>query len=62
MTEGTVGFKRIPCSQCNGSGEMRIESENINENFEVEKQTVIAECPACHGLGFIAPGGAPPAG
>jgi hypothetical protein len=32
---------------------MRIESENINENFEVEKQTVISECPRCRGLGFI---------
>jgi ribosomal protein S27AE len=55
MSEGTVGFKRTPCPQCGGSGEMRIESENINENFEVEKQTIIAECPNCRGLGFMAP-------
>ncbi len=56
MNDATIGFKRVPCAQCEGSGEMRIESENINENFEVEKQTVITECPACRGLGFIPPG------
>lgn len=55
MTDETVGFKRVPCPQCGGSGELRIESENINENFEVEKQTVITECPACRGLGFQMP-------
>ena len=57
MTEGTTGFVRTPCPQCQGSGEWRIDSENINENFEVEKQTVITECPACRGLGFIPEGG-----
>jgi hypothetical protein len=56
MTDETVGFKRIPCTECGGSGELRIESENINENFEVEKQTVITECPRCMGLGFLPPG------
>jgi hypothetical protein len=29
----------------------RIDSENIDENFEVEKQTVITECPTCAGTG-----------
>ena len=56
MTEGTVAFQRKPCPDCNGSGELRIESENINENFEVEKQTVIAKCPRCNGLGFLLAG------
>ncbi|MDO9405960.1 MAG: hypothetical protein Q7T87_18175 [Polaromonas sp.] len=58
MSEHTVGFKRVPCPDCNGSGELRIESENITENFEVEKQTIITECPRCLGLGFLAPGSA----
>ena len=56
MNDATVGFKRVPCPDCGGSGEIRIESENINESFEVEKQTVIAECPRCRGLGFLPPG------
>ena len=55
MSNETVGFKRVPCAECNGTGELRIESENINENFEVEKQTIITECPHCRGLGFIPP-------
>jgi DnaJ-class molecular chaperone len=55
-TETTGAFQaaelnRKPCPQCGGSGELRIESENINENFEVEMQTVITECPACGGTG-----------
>jgi len=49
-------LNRVRCAACSGTGELRIESENINENFEVEKQTVIAECPQCHGTGF-APAG-----
>jgi DnaJ-class molecular chaperone len=49
VSELTVGFKRISCPDCEGSGELRIESENINEDFEVEKQTVITECPRCLG-------------
>ncbi|MES2975959.1 MAG: hypothetical protein V4757_20245 [Pseudomonadota bacterium] len=53
MSEGTVAFSRTPCPDCNGSGEVRIESENITEDFEVEKQTVIAQCPRCNGLGFL---------
>jgi DnaJ-class molecular chaperone len=53
VSELTVGFKRISCPDCEGSGELRIESENINEDFEVEKQTVITECPRCLGLGFM---------
>ena len=56
MSDSTVGFKRVPCPDCSGSGELRIESENINEHFEVEKQTVITECPRCLGLGFLPPG------
>jgi DnaJ-class molecular chaperone len=53
MSEGTVAFSRTPCPDCHGSGELHIESENINEDFEVEKQTVIAQCPRCQGLGFL---------
>ena len=45
-----------PCPDCGGTGELRIDSENINEHFEVEKQTVITQCPACHGTGRV-PGG-----
>ncbi len=53
MSEGTTAFMHMSCPDCNGSGELRLDSENINENFEVEKQTVITECPACKGLGFV---------
>lgn len=56
MSDATVSFKRMPCLECNGTGELRIDSENINEQFEVEKQTVITECPSCLGLGFKPPG------
>ena len=52
MSEATVSFKRVPCSDCEGTGELRFDSENINEQFEVEKQTVITQCPSCLGLGF----------
>jgi len=41
------------CPDCSGTGELRIDSENINENFEVEKQTVITPCPRCHGTGYV---------
>ena len=41
---------------CSGTGELRIDSENINENFEVEKQTVITPCDRCGGTGFIRAG------
>ncbi len=44
------------CPVCGGTGEQRIDSENINENFEVEKQTVITECPRCNGVGFVPAG------
>lgn len=44
------------CPDCGGTGEFRIESENINENFEVEKQTVITSCPRCNGTGFVPAG------
>ena len=49
-------LNRQPCPECAGTGELRIDSENINENFEVERQTVITECPRCAGTGFVAPG------
>ena len=55
-SEKTGAFTRQPCADCYGTGELRIESENINENFEVEKQTVITSCPRCGGTGVIAPG------
>ncbi len=48
-------FIRQPCIDCRGTGEQRIDSENINENFEVEKQTVITPCPRCSGSGFVNP-------
>ena len=41
------------CSECSGTGELRIDSENINEHFEVEKQTVITPCARCNGTGFL---------
>jgi DnaJ-class molecular chaperone len=41
------------CPDCEGRGQLHIDSENINENFEVEKQTVITECPRCAGTGFV---------
>jgi hypothetical protein len=49
----TGGFMRNPCPDCNGVGELRLESENINENFEVEKQIVITACPRCGGTGTV---------
>lgn len=49
-------FRQPPCPDCGGTGELRIDSENINENFEVEKQTVITPCPRCAGKGFVAAG------
>jgi hypothetical protein len=33
MSEGTVAFNRQACPDCHGTGELRIESENINEDF-----------------------------
>ena len=56
MSEATMGLKRTPCPDCNGTGELRIDSENITEDFEVEKQTVITDCPRCLGLAFLPPG------
>ena len=44
------------CPDCNGSGQLRIDSENITETFEVEKQTVITECPRCTGTGQLRAG------
>jgi DnaJ-class molecular chaperone len=45
-------LSRDRCSDCGGTGQLRIDSENIDENFLVEKQTVITECPTCAGTGF----------
>ena len=56
MSEATMGFNRTPCPDCKGTGELRIDSENINERFVVEKQTVITEYPRCRDLGFLLPG------
>jgi hypothetical protein len=49
-------LNREPCPDCGATGQLRIDSENIDENFEVEKQTVITECPTCAGTGFKAAG------
>jgi DnaJ-class molecular chaperone len=48
------GGKR--CPDCEGTGQLRIDSENINEAFEVEKQVVITECPRCAGTGMVPAG------
>jgi DnaJ-class molecular chaperone len=48
------GGKR--CPDCGGTGQLHIDSENINENFEVEKQTVVTECASCFGTGFVPAG------
>jgi DnaJ-class molecular chaperone len=47
-------LNQAKCPDCNGTGEIRFDSENINENFEVEKQVVITPCGRCDGTGFIA--------
>jgi DnaJ-class molecular chaperone len=44
------------CPDCGGTGELRFDSENINEHFEVEKQVVITPCMACNSTGFVPPG------
>jgi len=44
------------CPDCGGKGELHIDSENINEHFEVEKQTVITACPRCGGTGYVPAG------
>ena len=49
-------LNKVRCPDCSGTGELRIDSENINENFEVEKQTVITGCPRCDGTGFVPAG------
>ena len=47
---------QMRCADCSGTGELRIDSENINENFEVEKQVVITPCERCGGTGFVKAG------
>jgi DnaJ-class molecular chaperone len=49
-------LNQMKCPDCGGTGEFRIESENINEDFEVEKQIVITSCPRCNGTGFVPKG------
>ncbi len=49
-------LNQVRCPDCSGTGELRIDSENINEHFEVEKQTVITPCLRCGGSGFTASG------
>ena len=56
MSKTIMGFNRAPCPDYNGTGKLRIDSENINERFVVEKQTVITEYSRCRGLGFLLPG------
>jgi hypothetical protein len=51
-----MSFYLVPCSGYFRTGELHIDSENINGQFELEKQTVITECPAIDGLGFKPPG------
>ncbi len=49
-------LNQMRCPDCSGTGELRIDSENINEHFEVERQTVITTCPRCSGTGFVPAG------
>ena len=49
-------LRQARCPDCGGSGELRIESENINEDFEVEKQLVITPCTRCGATGYVAAG------
>lgn len=51
---GQLGQAR--CPECGGTGELRFDSENINENFEIEKQIVITPCERCNGTGFVTAG------
>ena len=51
-----IALTHARCPDCSGTGELRIDSENINENFEVEKQTVITPCPRCNATGFLKAG------
>jgi len=62
-SEEKTGIFKLPhlsgehCPECGGTGALRIDSENINEHFEVEKQTVITQCPQCAGSGYVAAAG-----
>lgn len=57
---GVFNMRDLPggksCPDCDGLGQLRFDSENINEKFEREKQTVISACPRCHGTGFVPAG------
>ena len=48
-----VNLNQPRCPDCGGTGELRIDSENINEDFEVEKQTVITPCSRCNATGYL---------
>ena len=48
------GGKR--CGDCDGTGQLHIDSEHVTEDFQVEKQTVITECGGCFGTGFVPAG------
>ena len=48
-------LSQMGCPDCGGTGELRIDSENINEHFEVEKQTLITPCPRCGATGLVIP-------
>ena len=49
-------LNQMKCPDCSGTGELRFDSENINEHFEVEKQTIITPCSRCGGSGYLAAG------
>lgn len=46
-------LNQMRCPDCGGTGELRIESENITEDFEVERQIVITPCARCNGTGYV---------
>ena len=51
-----AALNQARCPDCSGTGELRIDSENIDEHFEVEKQTVSTPCTRCGGTGFVGAG------
>ena len=55
MSEAAMGFNRTPYPDCNGTGELCIDNENITAHFEVERQTLISDCPRCRELVFLLP-------
>ncbi|MES2633907.1 hypothetical protein [Caenimonas sp. SL110] len=49
-------LSQAKCPDCLGTGELRFDSENITEDFEVEKQTIITPCERCNGTGYVPAG------